>query len=378
MIYFGSTRSSHGSPVVTPGRSVLLAGFAVAFVVGCGSDKSSGASSSTPGAVTGHVYVSMTGDNEIIVIDPATRAITGHIPVGVNPAILLATPDYEKLYTANWGDNTMSAVDVATQKVTSIALDSRPWVQAMSPDGKSVYVGLGSNEIAVIDTATDLIARNITFPTLPGSIIVSPDGKTLYVANVTGNTLEAVSSDTGDVIHPSLGVGVSPAWITISVDGASVYTLNFLSGDVTVVDTASWTVSATVKGPIDPDGGGTSAGIIGNVTPNGSILGVTDYGTQDVSAIDTKTNATAWTLPTVGRPIGIGFSPDSSRGYVGDQGPSSIAVTPSILVAALISGTVLEPTGDGLVTVFDAKTGAKLGDSIPVGKGPSSIVVTPN
>jgi YVTN family beta-propeller protein len=137
MIYFGSTRSSHGSPVVTPGRSVLLAGFAVAFVVGCGSDKSSGASSSTPGAVTGHVYVSMTGDNEIIVIDPATRAITGHIPVGVNPAILLATSDYEKLYTANWGDNTMSAVDVATQKVTSIALDSRPWVQAMSPDGKS-------------------------------------------------------------------------------------------------------------------------------------------------------------------------------------------------------------------------------------------------
>ena len=94
---------------------------------------------------SGKIYVTVYGTDEIVAIDEASRAVVQHIPLGAGkgPAILLRTPDGKKLYSANWKDNTLSAVNVATGAVTSIALGGqRPWVEAMSPMGDVVYVGL--------------------------------------------------------------------------------------------------------------------------------------------------------------------------------------------------------------------------------------------
>jgi YVTN family beta-propeller protein len=345
---------------------------------GCTSDGGSArdaadAGGRTPegGTRTERVYVTMNGDDEVTVLDPVTRNVTGHIPVGKFPAILLATPDGSKLYTANWGDDSISAIDAATEQVTAIPLDSKPWVEAMSPDGQFLYVGLGSGEIGVVSTENDTIVRTLPSASLPASIIVSPDSETLYVAHIGNSELEAVSARTGDVVHPGVTVGGAPAWITITPDGSVVYSLNFLSGDVSVLDAASFQITATVST------GAGSAGIIGNVTPDGALLCVTDYGTLDVTAIDTHTNEIAWTLPTQGRPVGVGFSPDGARGYVGDYGPKSLDVTPADLAAALVNGTPPPVTDAGTLLVFDPHTGKTLGERIPVGRGPSSVVVVP-
>jgi YVTN family beta-propeller protein len=332
-------------------------------------DKNNDVSHASDSSAAGdRIYATIMGADEIVAIDSVSKSIEAHLAIGSSPAILLGTPDRAKLYSANWGDNTISAVDVASMKVHSIALNGRPWVEAMSPDGSSVYAGLGSNEIAVIDTTSDTITRSLPYDTLPASITVSPDSKTLYMARLDDSTLEAVSAATGEVVHPALMVGSAPAWITISPDGKTVYTLNFLTGDVTVVDTEAWSVTTTVALGSD------SAGIVGNVSPDGSVLCVTDYGTRDVAAVDTKTNQPAWKLATDGRPVGIGFSPDGARGYVGDYGRDSLATTPADLINALAKMTVLRPTGMGRITVFDPKNGEMV-DSIPVGPGPSSIVV---
>ncbi len=124
-------------------------------------------------------------------------------------------------------------------------------------------------------------------------------------------------------------------------------------------------------------GGSGSYGIVGTTTPDGTKLCVSDYGTADVSAIDTKTNKVVWTLPTDGRPVAIGFRADGTRGYVGDYGHDSLSVPVSTLLNALSSGTLLKVTGTGRITAFDPKTGARVGQPISVGPGPSSLVVSP-
>jgi YVTN family beta-propeller protein len=142
-------------------------------------------SGTAPGA---RIYASVSADNQVVVVDEKGQAVLSKISVGAGPAIILATPDHKQLYTANWADNTVSAIAVDTQTVTSIAVTGRPYVIAMDPAGKYVYAGLSSNQIALIDTSTNQIASSITTPDLPASITVSPDGKTLYVAafNVLG------------------------------------------------------------------------------------------------------------------------------------------------------------------------------------------------
>jgi len=325
---------------------------------GCGSEESA--------ARAARIYVTVAGDHHIAVIDDETHERLSTIPVGQGPAILLATPDGRQLYTANWADDTVSAVDVETEAVTSIAVGSRPYVIAMAPAGDYVYAGLNANSIAVISTATNSIERQIPTTELPASIIVSADGETLYVATLFPGTLRAISAATGELLHPAAPVGLVPAWITSTHDGSKVFTLNFLSDDVTVVDTEAWTTAATVST------GAGSQGIIGNVTPDDSHLYVTNHGTAELVAIDLASNTIDQTIPLDGRPVGINFNADGSRAYVTDFGPQSLTVPADSNY--LLTG-VLTVMGNGQLSVFDTATGAAIGDKVQLGRGATSVVV---
>ena len=314
------------------------------------------------------IYVTVAADNEVLVVDEPSHTVHGKIKVGHGPAIILATPDYEKLYTANWANNSVSAISVATEEVTSIMLPGRPYVIAMAPQGDFVYAGLAGNQIAVIDTTSDQVSKMFPATALPASIIVSDDGATLYVATLSGS-LSALASDTGKPVQTkSLRVGSTPAWITSSHDGKKVYTLNFLSDDVSVVDTASWSVETTVS-----TGKGSQA-IIGNVTPDDAFLYVTNYGAGNMLAIDTKTNTIARTFPLDGRPVGVNFSPDGSRVYVTDFGPPSLAKP--VDTNFLLTGS-FSTSDPGQISVFDTATGKLVGEKLIVGPGPTSLVYVP-
>jgi YVTN family beta-propeller protein len=368
-----------------------LAAGASVFAVSCGGSTTS---SGKP-AATSTLYVTVYGTDEIVSVNEATRAVVDHIPLGSadagpgkGPAILLKTPDGKKLYAANWKDNTISAVDVATKAVTTIALGSRPWVEAMSPMGDVVYAGLNAGTIAVISTADDTVSRMIdTKGQLAESIIVSPDGKTLYVAfsnpndfsSLIGGAITAISSADGSVTHPAVPVGMTPAWVTVAPHGDTVYSLNFLSNSVSAIDTATWTVAATipVKSSSDPVPEPTLGPepIIGAVSASGALV-VTNFGTSDLVVIDPKTNAVVHSLATPGRPVGIDFSADGSKGYATAFGADSKAISPDPF--ALQSGNLDGAIGSdpGSIVVFDVATGTAIGDPISVGgAGPTSVVV---
>jgi YVTN family beta-propeller protein len=317
---------------------------------------------------TGQMYVAIAGDNEVIIIDEATYKIVSHIPVGVGPAIILSTPDHSKLLTANWTDNTVSAIDVAEKTSNQLQLTGRPYVIAMAPDGERVYAGQSDNKIAVINVGLEEVEKTFDTSGMAASIIVSSDSKTLYVAELTANALRAVSAETGEIIHEPIKVGTAPAWITIGPDGSKVYTMNYNSDDITVVDTETFTVEATVKS------GEASKGIIGSVVPDGSRLFVTEVGTGDFIAVDTKTNEIVKKVDLGARPVGVSFSQDSKRVYITDYGVGSLDSPTSDGQTFLMTGA-FTPKRDGQVKVFDATTYEQIGETITVGPGPSSIVV---
>jgi YVTN family beta-propeller protein len=362
---------------VLPLRWCLVAGSALALSCGSSSQSAGDPPDAAPAPT---LYVTVYGTDEIVVIDATSRAVVDHIPLGSGkgPAILLKTPDGKKLYAANWKDNSLSAIDVATHTVTPIALDSRPWVEAMSPMGDNVYVGLNSNKIGVISTASDTMTATVdTGGLLPESIIVSPDGSLLYVAAIdqsnpvnflSPGSVEAIWAWTGTVVHAPLKVGVAPAWITIAPDGSKVYALNFLGGSVSVIDEASWTVSDTVS----LSSGGDP--IIGASTAT-SLL-VTNFGAASVSVVDTTSNKVTHTLTTKGRPVGVDVSADGSRAYVTVFGPDSLSKSPdpTVLETGDLSSAI--GTQPGTVVVVDPATGLAVGDPISVGgAGPTSVVV---
>jgi len=324
------------------------------------------------------IYASVSGSGEVVMLDDTSHEQLASIPVGKGPAIILATPSYDKLFTANWGDNSVSAIDAKAQTSKPIGMPGRPYVIALAPDGKRLYVGVsGANEIEVVDTQTDRIVDAYAMSELPASIIVSPDGALLYVAFLGGSipglapgSLLALSADTGDIVHQPVTVGLVPAWITMGPDGRKVYTLNFLSDDISVVDTASWKVEATIKTGVG------SQAIIGNVTPDGAALYVTNFGSAELVAIDTKTNVISRTIKLTGKPVGVNFSADGKRVYTTDFGTASIGQDPLIGLNYLLTG-VYSGGGSGQVRAFDVATGEAVGSTASTGPGATSVVVKP-
>lgn len=106
----------------------------------------------------------------------------------------------------------------------------------------------------------------------------------ILLAFVTQAAIPAMAAP----IPPTIGVGNYPAGVAISPDGATAYIANNLSKSVSVVSTATNTVTATITVGTYP------IGI--KVSPDGSTVYVSNRGSNTVSVISTATNAVTNTI----------------------------------------------------------------------------------
>ena len=143
------------------------------------------------------LYVTSERDGCVAVVDPAAGSVVKTIKTGMHPIALRFSRDKSRLFVANAGSDTISVVDVATGTVKQTILlrpnDVRglpgctPTGMDLSPDEKTLYVTLADmNTLAVIDLPDAKLEGYLPVGWYPTSVIVSPDGKKLFVANAKG------------------------------------------------------------------------------------------------------------------------------------------------------------------------------------------------
>jgi YVTN family beta-propeller protein len=83
-------------------------------------------------------------------------------------------PDGKVVFVSNGGDASVSAIDVASGKITAtVAVGQRPWNMALTPDGKKLYVANGrSNSVSVIDAEAMTRLRDIPVGEAPWGVVV--------------------------------------------------------------------------------------------------------------------------------------------------------------------------------------------------------------
>jgi YVTN family beta-propeller protein len=70
---------------------------------------------------------------------------------GVIPSDIAITPDGRHAYVPSLGSDDVSVIDTATDKVTTVRVGSDPEAVAISPDGRQVFVADGTaGKVAVI------------------------------------------------------------------------------------------------------------------------------------------------------------------------------------------------------------------------------------
>ena len=136
--------------------------------------------------------------------------------------------------------------------------------------------------------------------------------------------------------------------VAVTPDGKHAYVANQLSGSVSVIDTVTNTVVATIPLVANTD---SPMGVA--ITPDVKYAYVTKGNPNTVSVIATATNLVVATIPVGNGSAKIAVTPDGKYAYVTIPGDNTV------LVIATASNTVV-------------------GSPIPVGNSPSGVAITPD
>jgi DNA-binding beta-propeller fold protein YncE len=263
------------------------------------------------------VYVVNSNDATVSEFDAASGSLSA-LPgtpaaAGTNATFVAGTPDGHYLYVANQNDNTISEYAIGAdggltalpQSPVTTGPNSDPFAIVVSPNGKNVYVADYTN---VYHTAGRISQYS-----------VGPNGGLTPLAN------------------PTVATGDLPGWIAVSPDSKNVYVTNTEGSDAMCAPTACSTVdqysvgadgSLTSLSPATVATGPTPGGVV--VSPNGNNVYVTDQFDDTVSQYirhgdGTLTPMNAPTVPAGNLPYAIAITPNGKYVYAADNLGASIS-----------------------------------------------------
>lgn len=261
------------------------------------------------------VYVANGESHNVTVIDVRTqKALPNLLRVGQFPNLIAALPDGSRVYVANGGSDDVSVIDTRTnQVIATIKVGDGPFGIGISADGRRAYVtNFFSDDISVIDTSTNQVVRTISGIEAPSDIKVTPDGRFGYVASFD---IEVIDLQTGTKVR-TIDVELEPWRIAMSPDGKFVYVSlaadSGSPGKVAVIETASNRVVRTVA-----TGGVDAFGVA--LMPDGGHLFVANFTSHSVSVIDTESLSVIATLREalfLAQPLEVAVTPDSRWAFV--------------------------------------------------------------
>jgi YVTN family beta-propeller protein len=218
------------------------------------------------------------------------------VSVGLVPVHMVQTLDGRAIFVTNFGAASVSVVDTAAWRVTAtIPVPVGPHGITISPDGRWIYVAcVSGGAIAIIDATSARLVGTIALPAVarPYGVALSRDGRYLYAPDSFAAHLFVVDTATRQVID-EVPIGLRAQLATRSADGATLYVTNGQSGTVSVLDLranpAHPRVRATVQAGAFPHGLA--------LTPDGRYLVVANNLSDNISVIDTATDQVLATIP---------------------------------------------------------------------------------
>jgi YVTN family beta-propeller protein len=274
----------------------------------------------------------------VAVVDTATNTVAATIPLDSKNGVLgvaniRMSPDGSTALVSEYSGHAhpvpvVSVIQTGTNQVAGTMVlpgKATPGAIVFSPDGRLAYV-TGNN--VVVDVVNVSSMKTVSQMTALGNVsglAISPDGKILLCPNSGTAQAEAVSQTSGARLAaiPLGAMQINPTTsasllendgAASSPDGTRVYMTNSMSGNVSVIDTASKTILRSVATGA-PSGFSAPAAIA--VSPDGSSVYVANMNANSVTAIDAATFAKKQIpMPKYTYPSAITITPDGSRVYV--------------------------------------------------------------
>jgi len=238
---------------------------------------------------------------------------------------------------------------------TAMTIANSVLAQNVTPNWNSsagtAYVSNGGDasgnggSLSLLDLANLHVRETLPLGGAPVGVVLNRSRNRIYVANSASNFAWVVSADNLRVLAKAATVA-SPINLALTPDGAFLYATSGSSGAVSVTDTETNSLVATISIP-------TQRILSIAITPDGRLAYATDCcSDNNVTVIDTRTNTVVTQIPLAGGPSGIAITPDGRFAFVEDLVDTSIIDTHTNQIVDTIPGAggcgpsvVLTPDG---------------------------------
>jgi YVTN family beta-propeller protein len=310
------------------------------------------------------IYVTNERSGDLSVIEGDTHEVIATVPLGKRPRGIQVSPDGKQLYVALSGTpiagpgvdesrlppadpsaDGIGVVDIASLQLLRVLRGvSDPEQMVVSHDGKLLYIASEDTGTAVVmEVETGNTIATVEVGGEPEGVGISHDGRFVYVTSEEDHQVSVIDTAQNEVVS-QFSVGERPRQATFTSDGKRAYVTGEFDGTVSVVDATAHKVIHTIRlegtlvRPMEVD-----------LSPDDRILYVTSGRGRKLFAIDTETNLPIKEVDVGDRPWGLAVSPDGKRLY-----------------------TANGPSND--VSVVDADTFEVIA-KVPVGTGPWGVLV---
>jgi YVTN family beta-propeller protein len=213
-------------------------------------------------AAHGMLVVANQREHTALLIDPETHQELLKVTVGVNGHEVAVSPDSRFAYVPIYGNSgvgkpgtdgtTIDIVDLRDGKLAAtidLGKPLRPHRAEFGPDGLLYITAELSKSVDVIDPATRKIIAEIPTGAIESHMVVlSPDGRRAYTANVAAGSVSVLDLQKRALVTV-IPVAKTVQRISISADGKRVFTHDQDTPRIAVIDTARNTVSSWIAVP---------------------------------------------------------------------------------------------------------------------------------
>jgi YVTN family beta-propeller protein len=296
-------------------------------------------------AVLDKAFVPNFGDGTMSVVDLNTLQVTATFPVGPSPRRVVCNTATHRVYVVNTAQaGTVTVVDGTSNAiVATIPVGKEPRTIGSNLFVDEIYVSNnGGNTVSIIDTRTSAVVATVTVGAEPLSPSSNNTLKKVYVPSSVDGTVTVIDQPTRTT--KTIKVGNGPQYAAVDAQHGKVYVNNVNDWTMSVIDSATDTVVRTL-----PTGAGTTSNF-GVVNAVYRRVYLPNAGDNSLTVIDTDAMAVVRTIPVGNAPQTVAVDAGGGNVYVVNQGSNSV----SLIDAATEAVIGAHPVGVTPSRVFEA------------------------
>lgn len=283
-------------------------------------------------------------EDTLSIIALASGEELARLPTGKMPHEIAISPDGKQAAVVAYGGTTIDIFDVAARtklKTIDLSPNQRPHGLLWLSDGRLVATTEGSQSVAVV-APNGAVTSIATGQQGTHMIVVAPDNRTAYTANIASGTVSVLDLDDAKKLR-DLAVGGKPEGIALAKDGRELWVGDLDAPRVQIWDTA--TGAKIAEQPVDP------VAIRVLASPDGRLIATSNIASGTISLFDTETRAPVRTITVSGEQakgqVTLLFSADSKRLYAAETGHDKV-VEIDVATGKVLRRIAAGKNGDGL------------------------------